>query len=448
MASAGREHNCRERGRELDFAIDGFFGDHCDDESARSDGSFGSIGTPSEIDVPKDVVLPGVYTLDSNLCFRKFLSDFERYFSIKFYGNDRDKCREFVKFLDGEIKQVFLNVGGDHLGYSSVKENLLVWYDSQKILRDHKKKQVFYQARLKEGESYTLYCLRLRVLADLAFSNSTSKKYRKLKEQIKATMPVNFLESYEHRKELKNMLGMGKISWSDILEIAATQDEKLIRDNIQRGRGFSDCKMDKPRGITSVFAEKLDLSSDTQTGCRNSKIPLNYPVLLEKKVILADEFNRSSIKSSHYKIYRKSLRGRCFRCKLVGHYIANCTVKVIKCSSCGHWHHKNISCQIFNENADETFAGFPTCESIHSQGDLSNSSVPGIFGDIRDSPQKNLDYLASGSNSKLSVVCKKLSNSMDYLPSGNDSIGKRNIFRNTSLTDSGFSISDENSVRD
>ena len=124
------------------------------------------------------------------------------------------------KFLAGEIKQVYDVLGGCHLGYFLVKDKLLNWYDSQKYVQKHKKKCEFYNAKLKDGESLTLYCMRLEVLADLAYPNDKSKAFKKLKKHILTTMPVAFVESFAEREEIKSFIDSGKMSWENILYIA------------------------------------------------------------------------------------------------------------------------------------------------------------------------------------------------------------------------------------
>ena len=175
---------CSEGDSELDSSMENIVDSFSDDfgyvQQQESSVTCNKCCYKAQPIIFKDVVSPDVYALDSNLSIHKFFVDFEHYFLLKYYDHDRDRCRMLGKFLAGEIKQVYDVLGGCHLGYFLVKDKLLNWYDSQKYVQKHKKKCEFYNAKLKDGESLTLYCMRLEVLADLAYPNDKSKAFKKL----------------------------------------------------------------------------------------------------------------------------------------------------------------------------------------------------------------------------------------------------------------------------
>ena len=188
-----------------------------------------SICSLVEANVLKDVVPPLVYSTECKISMHVFLKDFEGYFSLKYVGTDRDRCRILGKFLEGEARDVYDVLGGTHLPYSKVKENILVWYDSQQMVWKQQAKYNFNSAKLQEGESFTLYCLRLETLAALAYPNSCLKAFKKLKKHLLHTLPDSLVESIEDRIDLKNAISLGSITWSDILDIASKHDEKLFK---------------------------------------------------------------------------------------------------------------------------------------------------------------------------------------------------------------------------
>ena len=164
----------------------------------------------------KDVVFPGIYNLNSKMSLRVFMKDFERYFSNKFFGNDRDRCRIFSQLIEGDIFGVFEAVGGTHLGYSEVKRSLLYWYDSQHYSRHHSRKLEFYNATMKTGESYTLYALRLEVLAKKLYPRNDHKAVKILKKQFDATVPEWVRSKVEEKGDLIKFVFSRSLTWSNL----------------------------------------------------------------------------------------------------------------------------------------------------------------------------------------------------------------------------------------
>ena len=179
--------------------------------------------------IVKEVVPPVVYNGCCKLSMRNFFKDFERFFAYKYIGNDRDRCRILSNYLDGEALEVFKVLGGNFSKYLEVKEGLLTWYDSQRIVRRYREKWEFYDAKMKVGESLTLYCMRMKVLAGLAFPQNPVKAFKKLKSQLFATLPEWFISCMEERMDLKEYMCLGLLSWTDIIDIAVREDKKLLK---------------------------------------------------------------------------------------------------------------------------------------------------------------------------------------------------------------------------
>ena len=54
----------------------------------------------------KDVVTPPKYSIDSTQNLKKYLDIYERYFSVKFEGGERECAMELGRFLTGEIRDL------------------------------------------------------------------------------------------------------------------------------------------------------------------------------------------------------------------------------------------------------------------------------------------------------------------------------------------------------
>ena len=152
----------------------------------------------------KEFVSPEVYSKDCKLPLECFLSDFEAFFTNKYYGDQRARSRVLRNFLVGEIKEVFDVVGGTHLGYDEVKEKLLQWYDMESIIIRHRNKAEFLAAMKKPDESFTLYCLRLETLANIAYPKKADKAFSKLKKQLIKSVLLWFANCFNEREEFIN----------------------------------------------------------------------------------------------------------------------------------------------------------------------------------------------------------------------------------------------------
>ena len=162
---------------------DQFFEDETLHAFSSYDESLASTAPLFRYNIVKEAVPPEIFESCSRICMRVFFQDFERYFLHKYVGTDRDRCRVLGNFLKGDARRAFNVLGGTHLGYLSVKEMLLTWYDSELSLRRERAKSEFYMAQIQQGESFTLYCLRLEVLAHLAYPKSSTKAFKEYKKR-------------------------------------------------------------------------------------------------------------------------------------------------------------------------------------------------------------------------------------------------------------------------
>ena len=313
-------------------------------EETDDEKSVASTFSMIEANILKEIVPPIVYDLDCKLSLPTFLKDFERYFSYKYIGNDRDRCRVLGNFLSGEVLKVFEVLGGTHVAYSDVKDKLLTWYDSQRVVMKQRAKSEFKMAFLKESENLTLYCLRLEVLADSAYPRDSRKAFKRLKKHLFVTLPDYAINALEERMELKDYLSLGSLTWTDILEVVAKLDRKIFKQSFnERKCKVIDRECYPPVESSPVTNEtKSDIMNLSSNSVHDKVEPL-VSVNKEKEYVIKNSLIRDE---KPVEILNKKGRGRCYRCKIFGHYRVDCTVRVVYCNDCCQFHHRDFNCSL------------------------------------------------------------------------------------------------------
>ena len=290
---------------------------------------------------PKEVVAPECFNVDGRGSLKDFLADFERYFSIKFEGNQRDRCRELGRFLEGEVKDAYEAVGGPFLKYKEVKMELLEWYKSQKVGSAYKRKAELTQARMKEEESFKLYSMRLEELAYRAYPHDKPERAKRLRRQLLSTVPTWFARCVEKREETKKVLNpRAKVTWEDIVAVAENEDKKKKKKNL----------MKTETNVEDSFVARVATTQNvSQSDKRTAAPPKSSPVLQPR-------YQRDVNFSSY----------RCHYCGEVGHVEARCAMKQkdSKCFCCGETGHFYQNCPEYMKLAPSSSSEFkPLCHS-------------------------------------------------------------------------------------
>ena len=177
----------------------------------------------------KDFVLPVKFGDDDSYSLRRYLRVFERYFYARYNGTQKECSQELGEFLIGDTKEAYYALGGGQIKYRELKPKLLEWYQAQRCSKVHRLK--FEGMEIKPNESLNLFCIRLENGVIKAYPKDPKRQSRALKEKIWKNAPPSFVNLLEKKKELKQLMNLGKsVSWSDIVELAIDEDRKVKRD--------------------------------------------------------------------------------------------------------------------------------------------------------------------------------------------------------------------------
>ena len=316
----------------------------------------------------KDVVAPEVFSVEGETSLKTFLSDFERYFSIKFAGNQRDRCRELGRFLEGEVRDAYDAVGGPLLKYSGMKRELLQWHKSQQVGRIYKRKAELKQTRMKEGESFKLYCMRLEKLAFRAYPHDDQEGAKQLSRHLLSTVPNWFARNVEKRRETKKIMKPNaKVTWEDIVYIAELEDKKkkkkdLMRKDVDAEEPYvahvaatqhmvapKSALLRSPRvptpqngrnGAGATRSAPPPPRQSNQTVPNSARPPPpQHSSRTGNGVARSPPFQQTYRNSSSYSGYK------CFNCGGTGHFASHCRErKEFKCFCCGEVGHHFRDC--------------------------------------------------------------------------------------------------------
>ena len=142
---------------------------------------------------------------------------------------------------------------------------------------------------------------------------------------------------------------MGSVSRTDIIDIAAKQDLKAQKSAFEK-ENLDILNQADESGKSRSFPQDIDFPVNGET----SNFGQNFDV---KSLICRDGENKCfgkigksvPVANDQYVITANKRQGRCFRCKLFGHYVAKCTVKSVFCKLCKQPHHRKIQCHSFRK---------------------------------------------------------------------------------------------------
>ena len=272
---------------------------------------------------PKEVVAPEVFSIDGQESLSRFFGDFEKYFSHKFHGNQRDKCRELGKFLEGEIKKAYNALGGPQIKYKDMKYDLRSWYKSIKIGWTRKMRAKFDAAEMEPGDTFKLYSMRLEELAFQAYPKDKSERSKQLVKHFLSTVPAWFVSCVDKREEtMKTVDRHARMTWEDIVTVSEWEDRKQQTRSQQ--------------------------SSDPASGSRRNQVATTQEVPPAEGSQPSSSHSSPQNLNSNARAGGSSHQTRCNFCGVIGHFEKNCRrkVKQSKCFCCQEYGHYARDCQL------------------------------------------------------------------------------------------------------
>ena len=294
----------------------------------------------------RQVVEPEHFNVNGRESMSTFLDHFERYFMLKFEGNGLDQCTELGRFLDGEAKRAYDAVGGRHIKYKYMKDELIDWYKKQRVGQSYAKKAELSRAVMEEGDTFKLYCMRLNMLGLDAYPHDKGERSRALKAHFLATAPDWMVKCINKRKKTLRIIDpRAKITWKDIEAVAEEEDRDLKKMQFAKS-------VKEERTSAQVFA------SQTNTA-KPESVPQPVPQETRKSTGLGAG-------SSHMSNQQQN-QVQCYYCGEFGHIEPRCPKKLraAKCFYCGDQGHYYRDCPQFTQlNHASTSASTPASSQL------------------------------------------------------------------------------------
>ena len=134
--------------------------------------------------------------------------------------------------MAGPAKRAYDALGGATLKYSRVKPQLLKWYESERVSQRRTAEEAFDQVVMDNGESLTIYALRLERLSHIAFPNTKREQKRQLCRKFWKSTPKHFADISVSEHSLA-LAGKRNLQWKDIKRLAEVEDKQTRRVKIE-----------------------------------------------------------------------------------------------------------------------------------------------------------------------------------------------------------------------
>lgn len=166
---------------------------------------------------------PEIFAVSKGTSFSQFLDHFEKYCEHRYAKHKDYWVKELEKFLDGDIKEVYLSIKKPRTKYREMKEMLTEWYVDTRRHRISTKRIQFEQATRKHGEDLSVFAVRLESLAKEAYPRHNMSISRELREKFLSAIPSKankFIVA--HNWQTKQITGH-KLTWRQIKELVAME---------------------------------------------------------------------------------------------------------------------------------------------------------------------------------------------------------------------------------
>lgn len=301
----------------------------------------------------RDVLSPGVFDGLGSISLRRFLTDYEHYFSLKFDGTSRQQAKHLGEFLAGHAREAYEAVGGAQMDYSRVKKKLLSWYSGERVSSRQTAEVEFDRATMRPSESLTIFALRMERLAARAFPASRRERNRHLSRKIWASTPASFVRALtESRRSLALSSGRKTLKWTAIKRLAETEDRNSRMD--------PDCLGGAPDGW---FGRSGDIKREKTLFPRR----VRYVDEADNADMIGQANCALSFSDGGSAIERKGASDRptCNWCGRRGHGADNCWERAGLCTLCGSGDHEKQECSRFDGTKPLFRPMCPRCEGSH-----------------------------------------------------------------------------------
>lgn len=299
----------------------------------------------------KDVVLPGKYGGKESGSLKYFMKEYEKYFSAKYDGSERQQSQQLEQFLEGPIRRAYDAMEGSKLKYRLLKEKLLDWYRGEKTNVRHRSESDFRKARMMSDDSLRIYALRLECIAGKAFPESKKERQRQLRRKFWKTAPQSFSRAMADSERNLSLLGhQQKLSWKDMLKLAEAEDrhQKKCRSEYS---GDSEEVVNEASVWFSRPGSKEDTSNVSRVPPINSAT-VSHSDRAQLKQVRFTESNKGG--NSNNPSWEKNSQSRtwstliCNWCGRRGHVENSCWAKAGSCRICGSTSHSKDNCPAYD----------------------------------------------------------------------------------------------------
>ena len=260
---------------------------------------------------------PEIFSVSKGTSFSQFLDHFEKYCRHQYSGHKNYWVKELEKFLDGDIKNVYLSVRKPRTTYKEIKEMLSEWYIDTRRHRISTKRIQFEQATRKHGEDLSVFAVRLESLAKEAYPRQDMTHSRELREKFLSAIPSKANKFIiAHNWQTKQATGH-KLSWRQIKELVAMEFSTNTRK--QDSEEDSDYEICPTEGMyRNVYVGENKLKDNKQKE--------------SAKVTSPDQTRKEEITE------------KCQLCNKLGHKQDDCRKKPGVCWECGGENHLARHC--------------------------------------------------------------------------------------------------------
>ena len=310
---------------------------------------------------PKNFVPPSKFDGSDSTSLRTFFKEYESYFDGCYQGSDVQKSKKLAEFLDGPIRTAFDAMEGHKMGYPKVRQKLDAWYRTQRTNTRGQAETEFGRARMRTGDTLSIYALRLERIAEKAYPDEQENE-RQLVRKFRKTVPPYFRKALDYAE--RNLVLIGKdrrLRWKQIVSLAEAEDKKLkykTSESSDDGHG----------------SDAADIwFSRPEEPKRKPKSSPKYdsPQVIRKKVAFEPRESPNSPPARQYQ--RVPLP--CSWCGRRGHSISGCWLRRGWCSSCGSPQHQRSSCPNAPYKAPDVTPACPNCCGEHWGKDCTEEPI-------------------------------------------------------------------------